>query len=70
MSLQMYLTRCRIWWRAKKRLHKTLVILVMVGFCIVPFCWLAPSLVTGCIANFILWFALFVIGTVPGDTLS
>lgn len=68
MSLRTWLTRCRIWWLARKRVHKTLVILLAVMFCVAPLLWLTPKLVTGCISVFILWFALFVIGTVPKDT--
>lgn len=68
MSLHTRLIQCRIWWQGKKRLHKTLIWLAMLGFCVVPLLWLVPNVVNGCIVNFILWFALFVIGTVPKDT--
>lgn len=68
MSLRTYWTRCRTWWRGKRRLHKALVWFVMLAFIVVPLTWFAPTLAGGCVNLFVLWFALFVIGTVPKDT--
>lgn len=68
MLFLMWLTRCRTWWLAKRRLHKTLVIAVMVGFVFVPLLWFMPRLLNACATTIFMIFALFVLGTVPKDT--
>ena len=70
MWLLTFWTRCRTWWRDRRGLHKALVWAVMLSFLILPLLWLVPNMVTACVSNFILWFALMVIGTVPRDTFS
>lgn len=68
MWLRMFLTRFRIWWRGKPALHRGIVVALMFSFVIYAALFLfLPPFVSGCAANILLWFALFVIGTIPKE---